>query len=116
MEKRNIYLVSSNENWSDPYFSKKIKEIHNDYGLDAVFANSFEKFPVLQRYCSRYNIETIKIDSIEPEEDFNSVVKYAQKNPDKKTLVNLTESAKIERLKELFKNVESRFDTFIVNL
>ncbi|MDP2672739.1 MAG: hypothetical protein Q8O84_02920 [Nanoarchaeota archaeon] len=91
-EKTKIYLILSDKNSfieSDTYFVKKIKEINSKRPLSAVFADSFEKFLVTLRYCSRYKIETKKVASSNPEENYNKILDYMRENLDKKNLAYL---------------------------
>ncbi|MBI2003943.1 hypothetical protein HYS72_00575 [Candidatus Pacearchaeota archaeon] len=104
MEKTKIHLISSDKNSSfesDIYFTKRIKEIKSKKSLDVVFADSFEKFPVLQRYCSRYGIETNKVTSSNPQENYNKILDYMRENLDKKGLAYLLKSEEADKLYNL---------------
>ena len=104
--KTKIHLINSDKNSSvesDIYFTKKIKEINSKRFLDAVFADSFEKFLVTQRYCSRYKIETKKAASSIPEKRYNEVLNYLGENPGKRNLAYLLlKSEEADKLYKLF--------------
>ena len=104
--KTKIHLVESDKNSSfesDIYFTKKIKEINSEGLLNAIFADSFENFPVLPRYCSRYKIELKKIISSDPKEKYNQVLNYLAENLGKRNLAYLLlKSEEADKLYKLF--------------
>ena len=106
MTKTRINFVISDKNSfieSDTYFAKRIKESNSKRPLNAVFANSFEKFLVTQRYCSRYKIETKKAASSIPEKRYNEVLNYLGENPGKRNLAYLLlKSEEADKLYKLF--------------
>ena len=106
MTKTRINFVISDKNSfieSDTYFAKRIKESNSKRPLDAVFADSFEKFLVTQRYCSRYKIETKKAASSIPEKRYNEVLNYLGENPGKRNLAYLLlKSEEADKLYKLF--------------
>lgn len=116
MVRSNIHLISSDKNSffeSDIYFAKKIKEINAEGLLNIVFADSFESFPILPRYCSRHKIRIEKINSSEPEKNYNNILNYARENLDKKNLAYLLKNEEVEKLHELFKK-NIFFNTFVL--
>ena len=110
MTKTRINFVISDKNSfieSDTYFAKRIKESNSKRPLNAVFANSFEKFLVTQRYCSRYKIETKKATSSIPEERYREVLNYLNENPGKRNLAYLLfESEEADKLHKLFQKLD----------
>ena len=106
MTKTRINLFISDKNLSfesDIYFTKKIKEINYKRFLDAVFADSFEKFPITEKYCSKYEIETKKAASSIPEKRYNEVLNYLGENPGKRNLAYLLlKSEEADKLYKLF--------------
>src|SRR3989344_7968582 len=104
--KTKIHLVESNKNSSfesDIYFAKKIKEINSKRPLDAVFADSFENFPIITGYCSRHEIETKKADSSDPKERYNQVLHYLTENLGKRNLAYLLlKNEEADKLYKLF--------------
>ena len=116
MVRSNMHLISSDKNSffeSDLYFAKKIKEINSEELLDAIFTDSFENFPILPRYCSRYKIRIEKINSSEPEKNYNKILDYARENPDKNNLAYLLKNEEVEKLHDLFKK-NIFFNTFVI--
>jgi len=111
--RKKMFLVRSYENWADPYFLKKIKNIHSEHRLDAVFSESFEKFPSLEKYCLNKNIETIKVEHSSLEDYFFFIIRYTtdDKNNNKKNLANLIYNKKMEKLDYLF-NWDMDFITY----
>ena len=105
-EKTKIHLILSDKNSfmeSDTYFAKRIKESNSKRPLDAVFADSFEKFLVTQRYCSRYKIETKKAASSDPKERYNQVLHYLAENLGKRNLAYLLlKNEEADKLHKLF--------------
>ena len=105
-QKTKIHLINSDKNSSfesDIYFTKKIKEINSKRFLDAVFADSFEKFPITEKYCSVYKIETKKATSSIPEKRYHEVLNYLNENPGKTNLAYLLfESEEADKLHKLF--------------
>ena len=114
--RKKMFLVSSYENWSDPYFLKKIKKIKMldecNVKLDAVFAKNFNKFPIVDKYCLNHNVETISLEKDE-QNYFFSIVRYAHANPDKKNLAALASERIAINLDFLFKQDPS-FYSYLV--
>ena len=104
MEGANIYLISSDKKpfEADLYFARKIKDINVKEGLDVVFARDLEKLPVLQRYCSRYNIITEELFADNLQENYSYISNYVARNPDKNTLATLIKEEDKKNLYYLF--------------
>ncbi|MEK6817409.1 MAG: hypothetical protein AABX80_01280 [Nanoarchaeota archaeon] len=116
MTRANMHLISSYKNSffeSDLYFAKKIKEINSEGLLDAIFADSFENFPILPRYCSRYKIELKKMISSDTQKNYDEILDYARENLDKDNLAYLLKNEEVEKVHNLFKN-NIFFNTFVL--
>ncbi len=117
MGRTNIHLVDFDKTSffeSDIYFARRIKEIYTEEGgIDIVFSNSFEKFPILKKYCSRYDIETKKLDFSDLESNYYAILNYSAEHREKKNLAYLLKNKEKEEFYNLFrKNIS--FNTFVL--
>ncbi|MEK6844995.1 MAG: hypothetical protein AABX44_01945 [Nanoarchaeota archaeon] len=104
IEKTEIYIIGFDKTANfmpDVFCAKKIKDLSEcNVNLNAVFTKDFEKLPIVKRYCSKHEIETINLD---PDEKYYfEIVRYNLNNPDKKNLVALVSEKIALRLNGLF--------------
>jgi len=105
MKKINIYLIDFHGSIfeHDIYYSKKIKSLGEcEIKLDAVFAKDFKFLPIVDKYCSNHNIETINLEK-NLQNYFLEVIRYNVNNPDKRNLVVLISEKISSKLNSLFK-------------
>ena len=104
-ERINVYIIGLDKTSnfvSDVYCMKKIKDLDElKIKLDSVFAEDFEKFPGVKKYCSDHQIEAINLN---PDENhFIEILRYSVNNIDKKNLATLISEKGIFKLNFLFK-------------
>lgn len=113
MEEVNIHLIDFIK-WSfekDMISSLIVKAVKGKFGLDTIIKNSAERLPVLERYCSRYNIEVKETNHSEVLDGYLDVLLYLRYNKDKRNLLYIPSTKHLERIVNLFKE-DGRFKIY----
>lgn len=101
--KTNIYIIGFDETSNfmpEIYSMKRIKSLRElNINLNAVFAEDFEKFIGVKKYCLNHQIETISTGR----DYFISILRYSMKELNKKNLATLISEKKASNLNWLFR-------------
>lgn len=111
MEKVNIHTIDFIK-WNfekDMISSTIVKVVKGKYGLDTLIKNSTEKLPVLERYCSRYNIKVKGTNPSKAIDEYLDILLYLRDNGDIKNLFYIPSMEHLERMVNLFEK-NSRFE------
>lgn len=110
MEEVNIHLIDFIK-WSfekDMISSAIVKGVRGKYGLDTLIKDSSEKLPILERYCSRYNIEVKETNPSKVLDEYLDILLYLRNNKDKRNLFYIPSMEHLEKIVNLFKE-DGRF-------